>query len=332
MTARHKAIYVLGAGILIAGSAHAENSAAAQNHSFDISQSATATALPQATASPSPPLAPPINPSIPAGSAPQSASAPVKLPGASEPQEQAQPAAADIVVTGKAPVHVEDPLQAVNVKSFKVTEKVDAAVMAPVALAYRHNIPDPIRTGIRNFLKNLHEPVVMLNFVLQHKIGKAAETVARFGINSTLGLAGVIDVAAKRPFRLPRRPNGFADTLGFYGVKSGPFFYVPLIGPTTLRDFTGDMLDRLVLPISVGEVFKNAAFTVPATTLGVIDRRAQFDSKLHELHDDRSDAYQASRRYYLERRQAEIDELRGPRRSKKPEPVAHRFGITATGI
>lgn len=97
----------------------------------------------------------------------------------------------------------------------------------------------PIRSGLRNFRFNLHEPIVCVNFLFQHKVGKAGETLARFAINSTIGVAGVFDMAKRRTFRLPRRRNGFGDTMGFYGVKPGPYFFLPLIGPTTARDLLG---------------------------------------------------------------------------------------------
>src|SRR3546814_1283739 len=74
-----------------------------------------------------------------------------------------------------------------------------------------------------------------LNFLLQFKIGKAAETLGRFAVNTTFGVGGLFDVAKTMPFNLPYRRNGFANTLGFYGVEPGPYFYLPLIGSTTLR-------------------------------------------------------------------------------------------------
>src|SRR3546814_7125122 len=71
-------------------------------------------------------------------------------------------------------------------------------------------------------------PINFLNFLFQFKIGKAVETVGRFAINSTIGVAGIFDVAKKPPVNLPYRPNGFANTLGFYGVEPGPYFFLPL--------------------------------------------------------------------------------------------------------
>src|SRR3546814_6026547 len=89
----------------------------------------------------------------------------------------------------------------------------------------------PVRDGLGNALRNISEPVNFLNFLLQFKIGKAAETLGRFVVNTTFGVGGLVDVAKTKPFNLPYRRNGFANTLGFYGVEPGPYFYLPLVGP-----------------------------------------------------------------------------------------------------
>ncbi|RZL74147.1 MAG: VacJ family lipoprotein, partial [Sphingomonas sp.] len=204
-----------------------------------------------------------------------------------------------------------DPLRAVNAESFAVTQKVDDAVIGPVARTYKNNVPSPIRRGIHNFLYNLREPIVFLNFLLQFKPGKAAETVGRFAINTTIGVAGVLDVAKKKPFHLPRRSNGFANTLGYYGVKNGAFLFLPLVGPTTIRDLFGGAIDRLILPVGVGHPFTSTSYTVPAGILGALDHRSEFDQTLRDLHDNSPDPYAATRSFYLNRRQAEIDHLHG---------------------
>lgn len=242
---------------------------------------------------------------LPATAAPRDTSGPPMLVSS----KPADPG--DIIVTAR-PLQVPgDPLQQVNARSFKVTQAVDAALVGPVALAYEHATPKPMRDGLRNVLGNLHEPVVFLAFLLQLKPGKAAETAGRFVINSTLGAAGLFDIAKRTPFRLPRRANGLADTLGFYGVKPGAFLFLPLIGPTTVRDLFGNFADRLLLPLSVGGPFKKPLYTLPVGVLSALDRRANFDEKLHEIRENSADPYAAVRSFYLQRRQAEIDELRG---------------------
>lgn len=220
------------------------------------------------------------------------------------------PGEGEIVVTGRRR-DPGDPFEKVNLESFKVTMAIDTAVMRPVAKTYQKILPAPVRDGIRNLLLNLREPVVFLNFLLQHKIGKAASTLGRFTVNSTIGVGGLVDVAKRKPFKLPLRPNGFGDTLGFYGVKGGTFLYLPIIGPTTVRDLVGSTVDRFVLPFAVGGPFRNPAVTLPLGAFSTIDHRAQFDETLESLRHDTPDAYVASREFYLARRQAEIDELHG---------------------
>lgn len=243
------------------------------------------------------------------------------------PAESATPPSAsandqsEIVVTSRQRETPGDPLEKVNAKSFAATQAVDKAFVGPVALAYRKVLPAPIRGGLRNVLNNLHEPVVFLNFLLQIKPGRAAETLGRFAVNSTIGCAGLVDVATRRPFRLPRRPNGFADTLGYYGVRPGPFLFLPLVGPTTLRDLFGGEVDALVLPLSLGKLYRGTTYPIPRRLVRVLDNRVEFDEQLHKLRDDTADPYAARREYYLQQRQAEIDELRGRKRG---------MGITAS--
>ncbi len=221
-----------------------------------------------------------------------------------------EPQRGDILVTGHRR-DPGDPLRAVNAKSFAATQAVDSAVIGPVSMAYARTLPRPVRSGIHNFLYNLREPVVFVNFLVQLKPGKAAETVGRFAINSTVGAAGLFDVARKKPFHLPRRANGFADTLGYYGVHNGPFLFLPITGPTTVRDLIGGTLDRLLLPLGVGKPFTKTYFTAPLGVLGALDHRADFDPTLHKLHDGVADPYASTRAFYLARRQAEIDHLHG---------------------
>lgn len=224
----------------------------------------------------------------------------------------------DIVVTGRKG-RPDDPFAGVNAKTFEATQTIDRAFVGPVALAYKRVLPSPVRSGLRNFLYNLREPDVFVNYLLQAKPGKAVETLGRFALNSTIGVGGMVDVAKRRPFKLPRRSNGFANTFGIYGIRNGPFFYLPLIGPTTLRDLAGGLLDRLVLPIAVGSPFNRLAFSVPVGVLSTLDHRAEFDDQLHALHDGVVDPYATSRDFYLRRRQQEIDHIRG--RPQQDVPV-----------
>jgi phospholipid-binding lipoprotein MlaA len=250
------------------------------------------------------------------------AASPAPAPTApSVPNEEADLAdPSTIVVTARPPAPPGDPFQGVNAITFSTIQTVDKAFTRPVSMAYKRALPGPIRTGLRNFFNNLQEPVVFLNYLLQIKPGKAAETLGRFAVNSTAGAGGLVDVAKKRPFKLPRRPNGFGYTLGYYGVKPGPFLFLPLIGPTTLRDLIGRGIDLLLLPTAVGRPFNRPAYSVVVTTIRSLDERAEADEQITRLRDGSADPYAAVRDAYLKARQAEIDALHG-KRHKLVSPV-----------
>lgn len=223
-----------------------------------------------------------------------------------------------IIVSAPRRASPGDPLARVNAQSYALVQDIDRGLVGPIAYAYRDGLPKPIRSGLHNLLRHLDEPVIFLNFLLQFKPGKALETVGRFTINSTLGVAGLMDVAKKRPFRMPYRPNGFADTMGYYGIGPGPYMYLPIVGPTTVRDLLGLWLDRGFLPFAVGKPFSHPTYSLGASVVRALDYRIEFDDALHRLNVEAADPYAATRAYYLLRRQAEIDGLHG---KKTPMPM-----------
>ena len=224
----------------------------------------------------------------------------------------------EIVVTARGDAPPGDPLQAVNIESYRAVQAIDQAFVGPIAMGYQGIVPEPVRDGVGNALRNLTEPVNFLNYLLQFKIGKAAETLGRFAINSTFGVGGLFDVAKKKPFNLPYRRNGFANTLGFYGVEPGPFFYLPLFGATTLRDMAGNGLDMLVLPTAIGKPFNRTAYAVPTTVVRALNDRIERDAEIERLQKQSLDPYVETRTLYLQMRQREIDALRG----RMPDVIA----------
>src|SRR3546814_5971696 len=135
-----------------------------------------------------------------------------------------------------------------------------------------------------------------------------------------MGVAGIFDVAKKPPVNLPYRPNVFANTLCFYGVEPGPYFFLPLGGPTTLRDMVGDGIDLHVLPVAVGKPFNQTAYAVPATVINRLNDRVARDAEIERLQEESADPYVETRSLYLEMRQREIDVLRGKDRDRAGEP------------
>lgn len=264
----------------------------------------------QATTWASPVPAPPQQQAPTADEVPPSTAPtpPPSIPAAPSPPNAGTDA---IVVTAGDRSARVDPFESVNVQAFDAVQSVDKAVTGPVAMKYKKSVPSPVRSGVRNFFSNLQEPVVFLNYLLQLKPGKAAETAGRFGINSTLGFIGLFDTAKKKPFHLPRRKNGFGYTLGYYGVKPGPYMYLPLIGSTTLRDVVGRIADLAVLPNVVGTPFGEPAYAIPTNVIRMLDERVEADEGIKALRDGDEDPYTAGKKNYLRTRQAEIDALRG---------------------
>lgn len=235
-------------------------------------------------------------------------------PQAAQVQEQAEEAPPTdggnvIVVTGEGADPQKDPLENVNIQAYELTRDIDKAFVEPIADVYEEDLPSPVRKGLRNFLRNLMEPVNALNYLLQLKPGKALETVGRFAINTTVGVAGLFDVAKKEPFNLPYRRNGFANTLGYYGVGPGPFLVLPLVGATTLRDLLGSGIDQSILPFAVGKPFNTPYYAIPAYTVNSLEFRIEFDERIGQINDS-DDPYYALRESYLCNREADIAALK----------------------
>jgi len=214
-----------------------------------------------------------------------------------------------------------DPLEGFNRSMFGLHQGLDKSIYRPVAMGYKHVVPKPVRSGLRNVLSNLNEPIVFFNYLLQLKIGKAAETLVRFSVNSTLGFAGVLDIAKLPGINLPHRDNSFGNTLAYYGVKPGPYLFLPLIGPTTLRDALGGPLDGAVLPTTVGKPFTTWEFQVGSGAIAGLDLRAESDPELRALFAGAVDPYATLRSVWLQNRAAEISGLhhRGATPTTAPE-------------
>ncbi len=232
-----------------------------------------------------------------------------------EPSEESEN---EIVVEGDYGPPESDPMGAINETTYRLTQDLDEVLLEPVAYAYRDGLPDPLRDGLGNVVRNLGEPANFLNFLLQFKIGKAFETLGRFAINSTLGVGGLFDIAGEPGIGLPYRRNGFANTLGYYGVDTGAYLYLPITGATTVRDLIGSTLDQAVLPFAVGAPFDRFEYGAAYFVINGLDSRLEFDEEM-ELLGNTVDPYAARRDTYLARREREIALLRG---EEPPEPPA----------
>lgn len=202
-----------------------------------------------------------------------------------------------------------DPLEGFNRISFAVSMAIDKAILRPVSMAYVKITPKPLRDGMRNALAHWGAPIIAANDLLQLKPKRALRTIARFLINTLLGLGGLFDVAREKKFNLPHHGNSFSNTLGFYGVKPGPYIYLPVLGPTTLRDQANRVQDYV--PGIDTPYFRNGRGTVLGYLLGLEDR-ANNNQELKALLDDAVDPYASFRTTWLQDRQGEIERLKAP--------------------
>ncbi|MHA7820722.1 MAG: MlaA family lipoprotein [Erythrobacter sp.] len=233
----------------------------------------------------------------------------------------------EIVVEGEYGPPEGDPMAAVNETSYRIVQDIDGALIGPIAYGYRDGLPGPIRDGLGNVVRNLREPANFLNFLLQFKIGDAFETLGRFAINSTIGVGGLFDVAGNETFNLPYRRNGFANTLGYYGVEPGAYLYLPIAGATTVRDLIGDTLDQAVLPIAVGKPFDTPEYGVPYFVISNLEARLEVDNELAAI-EGAVDPYAARRDTYLYYREREIALLKGEEPPERPAIVTEIEEIT----
>ncbi len=190
----------------------------------------------------------------------------------------------------------QDPLEPVNRKIYRFNEALDHAVARPVARSYVRFVPHPVRVGVSNFFRNLQTPTVLVNDVLQLKFRAAAQDLGRFVLNSTVGVAGVLDPATSAGLDL--NDEDFGQTLGHYGVHAGPFLELPILGPSDLRDVVGRAVDTYVNP---RQYIKNQWIKYGLYLPDFVDRRAAvlpLDETLQRVFDP----YAFIRDAYLQRR------------------------------
>lgn len=143
----------------------------------------------------------------------------------------------------KYPIDAYDPWEGMNRRIYKFNAVFDQYLFLPVVSAYEFITPDFMETGISNFFNNLHDIKPLTNSLLQFKIKKFGITLSRVLINSTMGVGGVMDVATS--FDVEEQDEDFGQTLGFYGLHSGPYLVLPIFGPSTLRDTGGLVADTV---------------------------------------------------------------------------------------
>ena len=161
-------------------------------------------------------------------------------------------------------------------------------------------VPRPVRLGVGNFFNNLGQPVSAINALLQGRPGQAAQTLARFTVNSTLGLAGIFDPATR--FNIPNRSEDFGQTLGVWGWKKSRYVELPLFGPRTVRDVFGLVGDSPMAPLQYVEQDKTRVFL---QGLQLVDVRTQLMA-LDSMREGAADEYALFRDAWMQRRAYQI--------------------------
>jgi phospholipid-binding lipoprotein MlaA len=193
-----------------------------------------------------------------------------------------------------------DPLERVNRVSYKVTDAVDRAVLRPVAKGYKAIAPQFVETGVSNFFSNLGQPTVIVNDLLQAKFRPALSDTGRFLMNTTLGVGGLWDPAGG--MGLDKHDEDFGQTLGKWGVPSGAYLFIPLFGPSTVRDGIGSVGDIYTDPIHYVD---RDAWRYGLQGMNLIDTRARLLETDQALQNT-FDKYAFIRNAYLQRREYQV--------------------------
>lgn len=206
-----------------------------------------------------------------------------------------------------------DPWESMNRKVFAFNDTLDVHVLEPVAKGWDAVVPDSVQSAIHRFFENIRYPVVFVNDVLQAKPEWAIMETWRFVVNSSIGLAGFFDPAT--PLGLLRRDEDFGQTLAVYGVDSGPYLVLPLLGPSNPRDTGGMAVDAIVPPggfVGIIPFWVN----VGARSVNVVNQRARYLDDVEEAKRSSVDYYVFVRNGYIDYRHNQITD---------GQPSADRF-------
>ena len=212
---------------------------------------------------------------------------------------------------------LNDPLEPANRVIYVFDDKLDEFILRPVAIAYGAVLPEAVRDGVHNALFNLGAPVRFTNDMLDGKPRRAGDTAMRFLINSTVGIAGLFDVAEKCGY-----PDHDADvglTLALWGVPPGPYLYLPLLGPSDVRDTVGYAINVGADPfIWVGQGSAVVALRWSRVAVREIDWRQRHGADLDKTKSTALDPYATFRSLYRQFRRSELDKIRQDQRATVP--------------
>ena len=210
-----------------------------------------------------------------------------------------------------------DPLEPFNRTVFKFNDELDRAVIKPVAVAYRDITPQLIRRGVTNFFGNISDAWSLVNNVLQLHGTDATDSLFRVTVNTFWGLGGVFDVASE--MKIPRHSEDFGQTLGVWGVAPGAYLVLPVLGPSTIRDSVGTLVD---INGNLVTRSKDVPLRNSLSALGAVNLRANFLDAGDVLDGAALDKYSFAREIYLQRRRSLV--------GRDPAEKEERFDLPET--
>ena len=200
-----------------------------------------------------------------------------------------------------------DPLEPLNRGIFQFNYVLDGVLLSPLAHIYLGVMPECAQKGVHNVLSNLASPVVALNSILQGDGDNLGRTVGRFIVNSTLGVAGIFDMATEVGIK-KAHDKDFGQTMGVWGTGTGPYIMLPVIGPSDARDTLGLVADILSDPFTW--ILNTNATIAYETTKGIV-KRADLLPLTNRVYRDSLDPYATFRSIYLQHRQKVVSDYRG---------------------
>lgn len=205
---------------------------------------------------------------------------------------------------------VNDPYEAMNRKIFAFNRTFDRQIFKPISSAYQFVMPDPLEDGVSNAMRNLREPWVFINDILQLKFKRALTTLTRFTLNTTVGAAGLFKVSDG--MGIPYHSEDLGQTFAVWGIKESPYFVIPFIGPSTNRDFVGFAGNFFLDPVTrVLTDNGEQGLSLLRTGVDALDTRVQLHDALDELYKE-DDPYVVMRSIYFQTRRYEIHDGNPP--------------------
>ncbi|MBY4894504.1 VacJ family lipoprotein [Rhodobacteraceae bacterium N5(2021)] len=199
---------------------------------------------------------------------------------------------------------IADADEARNRAAHATNIALDRAVLDPAATAYGTAVPEPLRVGVSNFASNLNQPGYVVNNLLQLRLGDAAQNTLRFALNSTLGVAGLFDVASA--LGLPEEETDFGETLHIYGVGEGDYVVHPVFGPSTTRDTVGMVVDFAMNPLRHYVDTPESYYSTGASIASGLNSRYEFGDTVDSILYESADSYAQMRSLYLQQRRFEL--------------------------